>query len=318
MDGFDDSMRAEAKPAVYKNITDACKKIANLSIKYEITLSDKAMEASEQLKKIKLSTTDPTLIGQLCKAVWTDPGAMECYDKSLVGETKVKDQLNTNDIYFLDKIDEICIADYNPSDQDLLNMRRSTSGAHALEFTFDPVTFKKPDGSAMKGEKSHWTITDVGGQIHERATWYEEYEECDGIVFVLSLADFDQASQDKRNANKFVEDGINLLLQVMKVDSLQGVPLVIMLNKKDVFAEKIRISKTGISCTFPEYTGNLNSPEESEKFIRNLVTGIITAETESETSLYVTQATDTQMVGGVLANVLQTIVKQRMKDFGFS
>ena len=135
---------------------------------------------------------------------------------------------------------------------------------------------------------------------------------------MLSLADFDQASQDKRNANKFVEDGINLLVQVMKVDSLQGVPLVIMLNKRDVFADKIKVSKTGISCTFPEYKGNLNSPEESEEFIKKLVTGIITSETESENSLYVTQATDTNLVGGVLANVLQTIVKQRMKDFGFS
>jgi len=170
----------------------------------------------------------------------------------------------------------------------------------------------------LQKKNSHWKVTDVGGQIHERATWYEEYEECDGIIFVLSLADFDQASQDKRNANKFVEDGINLLVQVMKVDSLQGVPLVIMLNKRDVFADKIKVSKTGISCTFPEYKGNLNSPEESEEFIKKLVTGIITSETESENSLYVTQATDTNLVGGVLANVLQTIVKQRMKDFGFS
>jgi len=153
MGGFDDSMRAEAKPAIYKNICDACKKLANLSIKYEIQLSDDAMEASEALKKIKLGSSDPSQIGKLCSAVWDDPGAKECYKKSMVGESKVKDQLNTNDIWFLDKIAEICKTDYEPSDQDLLNMRRSTSGAHALDFTFDPTSFKKPDGSPMKGDK---------------------------------------------------------------------------------------------------------------------------------------------------------------------
>jgi len=109
---------------------------------------------------------------------------------------------------------------------------------------------------------SDWSITDVGGQIHERTTWYEEYTDCSGVIFVMGLSDFDQQSQDKRKTNKFVEDGINLMLEVAKVETLQGVPLIIMLNKKDLFEEKVKVSETGICATFPEYAGDKNDPKE--------------------------------------------------------
>ena len=99
-----------------------------------------------------------------------------------------------------------------------MNMRRSTSGAHSLDFTYDPKQF------GAQGKTTAWTFTDVGGQIHERATWYEEFNDLDGLIFVLSLPDFDQTSQDNRSANKLVEDGVNLMLQVMRADNLQGVP----------------------------------------------------------------------------------------------
>jgi len=216
-------------------------------------------------------------------------------------------------------MDRLCAPGYLPSDADILNMRRSTSGAHTLEFTFDPAEFAARAGnSAMANDKpSDWSITDVGGQIHERTTWYEEYTDCSGVIFVMGLSDFDQQSQDKRKTNKFVEDGINLMLEVAKVETLQGVPLIIMLNKKDLFEEKVRVSETGICATFPEYGGDKNDPKESLEFIEQLLSDIIEGGTSSESSIYVTQATDTQLIGNVLAGVLQAITKQSLKEMGF-
>jgi len=224
-----------------------------------------------------------------------------------------------NDVVFLDGVDRVCEAGYLPTDTDILNMRRSTDGAHTLNFTFDPKEFKEKGSTVnfQSDDPSEWSITDVGGQIHERTTWYEEYTDCSGVIFVMSMADYDQQSQDKRKTNKFVEDGINLMLEVSKVETLQGVPLIIMLNKKDVFEEKIAVADVGISKTFPEYKGDKNDARQSIAFLEQLLSDIVESGTSSSCSIYVTQATDTNMIANVLAGTLQAITKQNLREMGF-
>tara|TARA_B110000305_G_C19366104_1_gene602004 strand:+ start:63 stop:464 length:402 start_codon:yes stop_codon:yes gene_type:complete len=133
----------------------------------------------------------------------------------------------------------------------------------------------------------------------------------------MSMADYDQQSQDKRKTNKFVEDGINLMLEVSKVETLQGVPLIIMLNKKDVFEEKIAVADVGISKTFPEYKGDKNDARQSIAFLEQLLSDIVESGTSSSCSIYVTQATDTNMIANVLAGTLQAITKQNLREMGF-
>jgi len=319
--GFNDENRLDAKPGIYENMRDACKKLVGVGLKYELGVSEATIAAGEAIKEYEVDINDQATIDALkahIKIIWEDPGIKQSYQKSLT-LTTAKETLMPNDVIFLDEMDRLCAPGYLPSDADILNMRRSTSGAHTLEFTFDPAEFAARAGnSAMANDKpSDWSITDVGGQIHERTTWYEEYTDCSGVIFVMGLSDFDQQSQDKRNTNKFVEDGINLMLEVAKVETLQGVPLIIMLNKKDLFEEKVRVSETGICATFPEYGGDKNDPKESLEFIEQLLSDIIEGGTSSESSIYVTQATDTQLIGNVLAGVLQAITKQSLKEMGF-
>jgi len=319
--GFSEAIRLDAKPGIYENMRDAIKKLVAVALKYEFEIAEETVAAGEALKDFEVDINDQSTIDTLkgfLKQTWGDPEIKKSYTKSLT-LTTAKETLMPNDIIFLDDMDRLCEVGYLPSDKDILDMRRSTSGAHTLEFTFDPAEFAKRQGNAPNAsdKPSDWSITDVGGQIHERTTWYEEYTDCSGVIFVMGLSDFDQQSQDKRKTNKFVEDGINLMLEVAKVETLQGVPLIIMLNKKDLFEEKVRVSETGICATFPEYTGDKNDPKESLEFIEQLLSDIIEGGTSSESSIYVTMATDTNLIGNVLAGILQAITKQSLKEMGF-
>jgi len=55
----------------------------------------------------------------------------------------------------------------------------------------------------------------------------------------------------------------------------------------------------------------------SLEFIEQLLSDIIEGGTSSESSIYVTQATDTNLIGNVLAGILQAITKQSLKEMGF-
>lgn len=251
---------SESLVPVIQNIVEACQKLVKISLKNGLPLSSATMSSSEVIRSARVSSGNEDLssLKVAVKQIWKDPEIQKAFTLSLA-ESSSKDAVNANDDYFLNKSDEILTAGYVPSDEDILKLRRSTSGAHSLDFTFDPKKFGRGLDKGYSGQKnktSHWTLTDVGGQIHERATWYEEFADLDGVVFVLSLPDYDQQSQDNRSANKLVEDGINLMLQVMRADNLTDVPVCVLLNKFDIFVKKIAASTKGISEIFPEYKGD--------------------------------------------------------------
>ena len=269
---------------IIQNILDACQKLIKISLKNELQLLSDTMASSEVIRSFRVNSAsdDFSALKDAVVVIWSDPSIKKAFSLSL-GESSSKDAVNANDDFFISKAATVLAPGYLPSDEDILKLRRSTSGAHSLDFTFDPKRFGVT-GKGIAGNQqniSHWTLTDVGGQIHERATWYEEFADLDGLVFVLSLPDFDQKSQDNRAANKLVEDGINLMLQVMRADNQQGVPVRVMLNKQDIFVKKIAASDKGISEVFPEYKGNPKNPDACAKYIQDFIHGEISKENKA-------------------------------------
>ncbi len=297
-----------------KNLEEGCGKLVKLCLKHNIDLGEDAMTAADVVRGLQLnSSTDRDSVEKLrdaSKTLWADEGVKRAYELSIL-ETSVKDQMNPNDAFFLNQVDVICAEGYMPTDEDMLRMRRSTSGSHSLDFEFEPEKF------GQKGKKSFWTITDVGGQIHERATWYEQFNELDGLIFVLSLSDFDQMSQDSRGANKFVEDGVQLMLQVMRAETLQGVPVVVMLNKADIFKTKLLANKdVGIKKAFPNYPGDPDDVNASSAYIRDFIRSEIEAQSSVSQNFYITMATDTNMVKNVISKVILNILTQSLQNVG--
>ncbi len=75
--------------------------------------------------------------------------------------------------YFLNNSDRIMDVKQSITDEDMLKLRRETSGAQRLPFKFG---------------QNNLTMVDVGGQIHERTTWEAEFSDVLAVIYMVSLA----------------------------------------------------------------------------------------------------------------------------------
>ena len=146
--------------------------------------------------------------------------------------------------YWLDECDRVLAEGYLPTSEDMLKLRRPTNGEQVLQFTMRKQAFE---------------LVDLGGQTHEMKSWAHHMEQdIAGVVFMLSLADFDKrdthghwasawsraSSTDEVRSTNRLEEGLQVLNDILRsTPALQVLPLVIMLNKVDLFEDRIKRGK---------------------------------------------------------------------------
>jgi len=123
----------------------------------------------------------------------------------------------------------------------------------------------------------------------------------------MSLNDFDQKSQDKRSENKFIDDGIGTLCDVLNQKAVLSIPILIMLNKIDLFRTKVN-GGSSIVETFPDYPGDPKDPEESVEFIKEAIKKIVKSRTKCKVvNMFVTCATDTVLMKTMISKMIGAI-----------
>ena len=117
-------------------------------------------------------------------------------------------------------------------------------------------------------------MIDVGGQRSERKKWLKCFDSVQAVIFVASLAEYDQVCKvyvfhrpiltiplSGFLIQVLVEDGstnrmkesINLFGQMCDHPCFVETNMILFLNKKDLFAEKLKLRP--LNFCFPEYTG---------------------------------------------------------------
>ena len=118
-------------------------------------------------------------------------------------------------------------------------------------------------------------MIDVGGQRSERKKWLKCFDSVQAVIFVASLAEYDQVRKvyvfhwpifeqtlfSGILIQVLVEDGstnrmkesINLFGQMCDHPCFVETNMILFLNKKDLFAEKLKLRP--LNFCFPEYTG---------------------------------------------------------------
>ena len=171
----------------------------------------------------------------------------------------------------------------------------------------------------FKYDGNDWNITDVGGQVHERHTWTEKSDDLTGLIYIVSLADYDQYSQDNRQVNKFIEDGIGSMVKVMNLEQLHNVPVVVLLNKQDVFKKKITMGSS-IKGAFPEYGGKDDDVTGSIEYIKEYIKNEVKKEVKSNTAalkMLVTTATNQKLMKNIIKETIDAISLTNFKQSGF-
>ena len=157
--------------------------------------------------------------------------------------------ISSNYKYFIDNCEKLTAADYVISENDALMCRTKTNGVVESTFVF---------------KKSQFMVVDVGGQRSERKKWIHAFENVNCLIFFASLSEYDQKLEEDPRVNR-MHESCRLFQEVSGSKWFENVAITLILNKRDLFAEKIKVRD--LRCAFPEYTDGTNY-EAALKFIR--------------------------------------------------
>lgn len=228
---------------------------------------------------------------QIMKRLWNESGVQHCFSRSR------EYQLNDSAAYYLNALDRIARPGYVPTQQDVLRTRVKTTGIVETNFSFKNLNFK---------------LFDVGGQRSERKKWIHCFEGVTAIVFVVALSGYDLVLAEDEEMNRMIES-MKLFDSICNNKWFVETSIILFLNKKDLFEEKI--TKSSLTICFPEYTGS-NTYEEGANYIRLKFENLNKRKDQKEIYTHFTCATDTNNIKFVFDAVTDVIIKNNLKDCG--
>uniref|UniRef100_A0AAQ4NVN3 Guanine nucleotide binding protein (G protein), alpha transducing activity polypeptide 1 n=1 Tax=Gasterosteus aculeatus aculeatus TaxID=481459 RepID=A0AAQ4NVN3_GASAC len=153
---------------------------------------------------------------------------------------------------------------------------------------------------------------DVGGQRSERKKWIHCFEGVTCIIFIAALSAYDMVLVEDDEVNR-MHESLHLFNSICNHRYFAATSIVLFLNKKDVFLEKIK--KAHLSMCFPEYDGP-NTFEDAGNYIKLQFLDLNLRRDIKEVYSHMTCATDTENVKFVFDAVTDIIIKENLKDCG--
>uniref|UniRef100_A0A3B1JSK4 Guanine nucleotide-binding protein G(i) subunit alpha-2 n=1 Tax=Astyanax mexicanus TaxID=7994 RepID=A0A3B1JSK4_ASTMX len=287
-DGYSEDECKQYRAVVYSNtiqsIMAIIKAMGNLKIEYSDASRAKVTSAEEQ-------GILPDDLSNVIRRLWADSGVQGCFGRSR------EYQLNDSAAYYLNDLERIARADYIPTQQDVLRTRVKTTGIVETHFTFKDLHFK---------------MFDVGGQRSERKKWIHCFEGVTAIIFCVALSAYDLVLAEDEEMNR-MHESMKLFDSICNNKWFTETSIILFLNKKDLFEEKITSSPLNI-C-FPEYSG-ANKYDEAASYIQTKFEDLNKKKDTKEIYTHFTCATDTKNVQFVFDAVTDVIIKNNLKDCG--
>ena len=224
------------------------------------------------------------------KRLWMDVGVQECYGRSH------EYQLNDSASYYLNSLDRLASPSYIPDQQDILRTRVKTTGIMETVFSYKGITYKLFEG---------------GGQRSERKKWIHCFEGVTAIIFCVAMNCYDMKLLEDDSVNRMMES-MKLFESICNNRWFADTSIILFLNKKDLFEEKIKHSP--LTLCFPEYPGG-NSYEEASAYIQARFEAL-NKNLNKEIYSHLTCATDTSNIQFVFESVTDVIIKEQLKDVG--
>jgi len=313
-EGFSDEERNHFRDLIHENVLQSIQTVCQAMIdlngtQYESDgnskLAKKILDHPESYK----STPEDA---ESYAAVWADKGIQDVVRRSR------EYHLIDSAPYFMKECSRVVEAAFVPNNQDILRCRLATTGVHFTKFT----TGK---------DKQTFRMYDVGGQRGERKKWIHCFENVTAILYVASLIEYDQVLAEDRSRNR-LEESLALFDGVISLPWFKNASIILFLNKKDLFEEKI--PNVYISEYFPCYLGdnallpkdqNPNvdgDAEQGMKFIQKLYTqkaqGDGKKECERNVYVHFTEATNSENVAIIWKSAKHIILEKNLLRLGLA
>nr|ARF06927.1 guanine nucleotide-binding protein G(i) subunit alpha [Mordacia mordax] len=294
-DGYTPEECLQYKAVVYSNtiqsIIAIIRAMGNLRIEFvDSSRADDARQLFELASSSEEVALTPELAGNI-QRLWMDEGVKTCFGRAN------EYQLNDSAAYYLNDLERISRPDYVPTQQDVLRTRVKTTGIVETHFTFKDLHFK---------------MFDVGGQRSERKKWIHCFEGVTAIIFCVALSAYDLVLAEDEETNR-MHESMKLFDSICNNKWFTETSIILFLNKKDLFEEKI--NKSPLSICFAEYNGS-NTYEEAAAYIQCQFEDLNKRKETKEIYSHFTCATDTKNVQFVFDAVTDVIIKNNLKDCG--
>lgn len=212
-------------------------------------------------------------------------------------------QANINDSHnvYLDNLTRIASPKFKPTEQDILISRVRTTQATVERFMIGGIEFE---------------VYDVGGQRSERRKWINCFDNVDAVIFVAALSEYDQTLAEAKKQNRMVE-ALTLFESLVKNAHFTDTSIMLFLNKKDIFGEKIMYSGIADSPYFSDYAGPKRDFDHGVLYFIQKFEEHLEEDEFNDSFIHVTCATDTNNMEFVLDSSKTIIMTDNLRRAGF-
>lgn len=210
---------------------------------------------------------------------------------------------NINDSHneYLQDLSRIASPTYIPTEYDILISRVRTTQVTVERYQVDDVQLE---------------VYDVGGQRAERRKWVNCFDNVDAIIFVAALSEYDQTLAEAQRHNRMIE-ALTLFDSVVKNAHFDNTSIMLFLNKKDIFAEKILYSNIAESPFFSDYAGPPKDFDHGVLYFIQKFEEHLEEDEFKDSFIHVTCATDTNNMNFVLDSAKTIILTENLIRAGF-
>ncbi|ESQ46288.1 hypothetical protein EUTSA_v10000039mg [Eutrema salsugineum] len=142
--------------------------------------------------------------------------------------------------YFLERAIDVLTPDYEPSDLDILYAEgvTSSSGLACLDFSFPQTAAEENiDPSDHLDSLLRYQLIRVPSRgLGENCKWIDMFEDVGMVVFVVSMSDYDQVSEDGTNKMLLTK---KLFESIITHPIFEHMDFLLILNKYDLLEEKV-------------------------------------------------------------------------------
>ncbi|XP_068212038.1 guanine nucleotide-binding protein G(q) subunit alpha-like [Palaemon carinicauda] len=247
--------RRRHQPHIRRNVMDSIHKLVTAAARYEYDYSTAEAENSAQkftewppLEAILENPDIDSFWPDSIESLWRDPAIQKAYQR------RNEFHLMTNADYFVSHAARILHEDYIPTIDDILRMRIVTR--EAVTKTYELTNIRM-------------TLHDMGGQRPERIAWVNQLDYPSAILFVASLSEYDQTVEEAEEESKNrVQESLDIYEQLLGYSPFDTTPVILLLNKTDVFSVKIK--EQPLKKYFPKYEGPEGDETNAKEYITNL------------------------------------------------
>lgn len=288
--GFKDKTM-EWRDAIHRSPLRSMKVILTKMGSGEPGVPDEIKSEKEKLMGEWASASEVTPeIAKAITTIWTNPKVVEF----IASEHEL--DLDDNAKFFLDKVEQLAAPDYTVTEADILKVRDPTRTIESLDFQYGKAKFR---------------VIDVGGQRMERPKW-NLTGEITAVIFVCALTEYNQVLREDIKQNR-LKESLNLF-DIACNRRYPDKPILLFLNKKDLFANKIQT--LDLKCCFPSYKGGCDYDAALEYIKYKFLA--VRKDKNKDIYIYETTATDSTNMEFIIKSMIDIVEKQNLQQSGFS